>query len=220
MNEKQGINLVPTLWESLVEPIGDTTKDIAEVLLDTVFEDGILKDIPIIGTIASLTKVGISLRERNLAKNTYAFIHGFRKRTISTDRINKYKERMKDPKSAERELGYVLTLLDKETQYQKGILLGRAYSTFVDAEITWEKFIEISEVISRMFMIDFTHLIRIMEGAPINFGVREDEMHGIQRLEGLGLISEIKPYVSDKAIVIGEGYKATSLGRFLVSLQE
>ena len=74
MDNKQSLNLVPSLGKSLVGPLGNTVIDIGEVFLDTVFDEGILKEIPIIGTIASLTKAGISLRERNLAKNTYAFI--------------------------------------------------------------------------------------------------------------------------------------------------
>lgn len=220
MNDKQGMNLVPALQESLIEPLGDTAIDIAEVFLDTVFEDGILKDIPIIGTLAAFTKVGISLRERNLAKNTYAFILGFRKRAISTEQINKYRERMKDPKAAEKELGYALTLLDRETQYQKAVFLGRAYRAFVDEAISWDKFVELSEVISRMFMIDFKHLLRVAKGRPLNFGLREDELYGMQRLEGLGLISEIKPHVSGTTLVMDGGYKTTSLGRCLIGLTE
>ena len=220
MKDKQGMNLVPALQESLIEPLEDTAVDIAEVFLDTVFEDGILKDIPIIGTLAAFTKVGISLRERNLAKNTYAFILGFRKRAISTERMNKYRERMKDPKAAEKELGYALTLLDRETQYQKAVFLGRAYRAFVDEAISWDKFVELSEVISRMFMIDFKHLLSVAKDTPLNFGIREDELYGMQRLEGLGLISEIKPHVSGTTFVSDGRYKTTSLGRCLISLME
>ena len=220
MNEKHGMNLVPALQESLVEPLRNTVVDIAEVLLDTVFEDGILKDVPVIGTIASFAKVGISLRERNLAKNTYAFICGFRRKAISAETVLKYQERLKDPKVAERELGYALTLLDKEAQYQKADYLGRAYRAFVEGHISWEKFVEISEAISRMFMIDFMHLIRIVKEPPINFGEHEDELCGMKRLEGLGLISAIKPYVSGSTLIMDGGYKETSLGKLLVSLME
>lgn len=220
MKDKQGMNLVPALQESLIEPLEDTAVDIAEVFLDTVFEDGILKDIPIIGTLAAFTKVGISLRERNLAKNTYAFILGFRKRAISTGIKNKYRERMKDPKAAEKELGYALTLLDRETQYQKAVFLGRAYRAFVDEAISWDKFVELSEAISRMFMIDFKHLLRVAKGMPLNCGVREDELYGMQRLEGLGLISEIESHASGTTFVMTGGYKTTSLGRCLISLME
>ena len=54
MSNEHGLNLVPALRESLTDSIGDTMIDISEVFLDTIFEDGILKDIPIIGTFAGL----------------------------------------------------------------------------------------------------------------------------------------------------------------------
>ncbi len=218
MANEQNTNLVPSLKESLLKPLGDTTIDIGEVFFDTIFQDGIIKDIPIIRTIATFTKVGLSLRERNLAKNTYAFIMGFRNKTLSTDKINSYRERLSDPKVAEKELGYALVLLDKEIHYQKAGILGKAYRAFADGDITWDEYIEISEVINRMFMIDFKHLYRIAKGSPLNYGIREEEMYGLQRLEGMGLISEIKPHVTGTTIVLNGGYKLTSLGIRIINI--
>ena len=220
MDNKQSLNLVPSLGKSLVGPLGNTVIDIGEVFLDTVFDEGILKEIPIIGTIASLTKAGISLRERNLAKNTYAFILGFKKQTLSEEDINNYRKRIANPKIAEKELGYALILLDKEVHYQKADILGRAYRNYVDGRITWEKFVEISESISRMFMADIDYLFRISKGTPMNFGVQEDELCCLQRLEGIGVVSEIQPYSKGSTLVLSEGYKVTSLGRCIIGILE
>ncbi len=112
--------------------MADPIEDIGEIMIDSVFEDGVLKDIPIIRTIASFAKIGISLRERNLAKNSFAFICGVRSQQISEDKMEKYRKRMEDPKQAEKELGYVLILLDKETQIKKSELYGKekAISSF------------------------------------------------------------------------------------------
>lgn len=71
-----------------------------------------------------------------------------------------------------------------------------------------------------MFMIDFKHLLSVAKDTPLNFGIREDELYGMQRLEGLGLISEIKPHVSGTTFVSDGRYKTTSLGRCLISLME
>lgn len=71
-------NLIPSLKASLFNPIStsmsDSLIDIAELGLDSVLQDGVLKDVPIFGTIASLCKTGVNLRERNLIRQTAVFI--------------------------------------------------------------------------------------------------------------------------------------------------
>lgn len=62
------MNLITSLRDSIFRPMADPMIDLGEVLLDTVFEDGALKDIPIIGTIAGMAKVSVAVRERQLAK--------------------------------------------------------------------------------------------------------------------------------------------------------
>ena len=84
-------DLIPSLRNTIVHPMTDPMEDIGEIMIDSIFEDGLLKDIPIIRTIASFAKVGVSLRERNLAKNTYAFICGLRKRQIPQDKLENYR---------------------------------------------------------------------------------------------------------------------------------
>lgn len=162
--------------------------------------------------------MGISLRERNLAKNTYAFIRGFRRKTLSEEKIMKYRKRLNDPKTAEKELGFALVLLDRETHYEKADLLGRAYRAFVDEKMTWEKFAELAEAINRMFMIDITHLRRVAKSASFQFEDPEEEVYGMQRLEGIGLISEKKPYASNHTLFFDGGYIITSLGGLIIYL--
>ena len=144
------MNLIPSFRDSIFRPMADPMMDIGEVLLDTVFEDGILKDIPIIGTIAGITKATVAIRERQLAKNTYAFIKGIREKTIPQEKLDEYRQKLEDPKKADRELGYVLLLLDREIRAEKSVILGRMYAAVVDQSISWEQFQELSEALDKI----------------------------------------------------------------------
>lgn len=220
MYSRNNVDLVLSLRESILMPMTDPIMDVGEVLIDSVFEEGILKNIPIIGTIAGITKAGVSLRERNLAKNAYAFIMGLRKNLLDEKEKEKYRNRMEDPKIAEKELGYVLVLLDKEAQVNKAELYGKAYGLFINENILWDKFVELTEAISRMFMIDFRRLERLTIGLPLRAGVKEEELYGFHRLKGLGLIEggNVKPEISGLTIV--NQYNLTSFGKMLKELME
>ena len=56
-------NLSFSMSQSITEECSELVSSIAEVTLDSVLEDGLLKDIPIIASAISIYKLGISLRE-------------------------------------------------------------------------------------------------------------------------------------------------------------
>jgi len=73
------MNEIKRLSKSLEETLKDSdlqnvTIDLAETLTDTLIENGVLKDIPIIGSVIGLTKAAISLNDRLLIKKLIYFI--------------------------------------------------------------------------------------------------------------------------------------------------
>lgn len=77
MNELNNISnsLEETLKDSDLQGV---SINLAETFSDAVLEDGILKDIPLIGTITGLAKATFSLRERLLVKKLIYFITGLK----------------------------------------------------------------------------------------------------------------------------------------------
>jgi hypothetical protein len=75
----QESNNIKKLSNSLKDTLADSdlqnvTSDLAETFTDTLLNDGILKDIPILGTIIGLAKASISLNERLLIKKLIYFL--------------------------------------------------------------------------------------------------------------------------------------------------
>jgi hypothetical protein len=54
-----------TLVDSNLENLGI---DISELALDSVLKDGLLKDIPIVGTIVNFVKLGVNIHDRLFLK--------------------------------------------------------------------------------------------------------------------------------------------------------
>lgn len=189
-------NIIPSMKDTLFNPVSENMKDslieIAELGLDAVLRDGVLKDIPILGTIAVFCKTGVALQERNLIRQTAVFITSFNDGTISQEKLIEYRQALEsNPKKAEKELGRVMLLLERILEEKQSHILGRFYNAYVRGALTWGKFVELSEVNLRMFLSDYKELESINR-KPIE--QREDvsdrRLYKIQRLESLGLVME------------------------------
>ena len=67
-------NLSFSMSQSITEECSELVSSISEVTLDSVLEDGLLKDIPIIANAISIYKLGTSLRERHELLKLYHFV--------------------------------------------------------------------------------------------------------------------------------------------------
>ncbi len=60
-------NIIPslkdTLFPSISSNMSDSLLEIAELGLDSVIDDGVVKDVSVLGTIAALCKTGYNLAE-------------------------------------------------------------------------------------------------------------------------------------------------------------
>ena len=189
-------NIIPSMKDTLFNPVSENMKDslieIAELGLDAVLRDGVLKDIPILGTIAAFCKTRVALQERNLIRQTAVFITSFNDGTIPQEKLIEYRQALEsNPKKAEKELGRVMLLLERILEEKQSHILGRFYNAYVRGALTWGKFVELSEVNLRMFLSDYKELESINR-KPIE--QREDvsdrRLYKIQRLESLGLVME------------------------------
>jgi len=223
-------DLIPSMKETLFTPtisgMGDSLTEIAELGLDTVLQDGVVKEVPVLRTIASLCKTGLNLRERNLIRQTARFISSFNDGSISDDKLLAYRNQLEtDTKKAEKEFGRVILLLDRTLEEQQAKMLGRFYKAYVKGAIDWDKFVELSEVNARMFTSDYKELDSIVRN-PVQ---QTDEipakrLYKIQRLESLGLVMEHRTRLHSGNVLTFEGtndrFVATPLGGTFFSMME
>ena len=65
----------------------------------------------------TICKIGYNLHERNLIKQTLAFITEFNSGSISQGKLNEHREKLEaNPKEAEKELGRVLIILGNQVE--------------------------------------------------------------------------------------------------------
>lgn len=200
--------LVPAMKETLVAPTINNMEqvllDISEIGLDAIIDEGVLKDIPVLRTIAAVCKTGINIRERNLIRQTAVFIRQFEKGNIKPLELENYKKRMQSsPKETEREIERVLLCLYQSIDTYKTRVLGAFYVGYINQIINWDRFCELSDANSRMFIHDYEMLYKyarrnLYSDEPIS----NDTHYQVARLVSIGLMIENKePRITDDGLM-------------------
>ena len=88
--------LVENFEKSLFDDSKYIIGDYLEIGIDSIIDNGILKEIPIVKTIVGVLKVGKNVHDRNLLKQTLVFINEFNRNEIRQDKIEEYKKRIEN----------------------------------------------------------------------------------------------------------------------------
>src|SRR5207253_2416236 len=139
MNEitKLSNSLEATLRDSDLQNV---TSELAETFTDTLLNEGLLREIPIIGTIIGLTKASFNLNDRLLIKKLIYFISELKdidikkrqKLNSAIDNSGKQKVRIGEK---------LLYIIDKSDDHITAKYIAILFSAFLNEEITYAKFL-------------------------------------------------------------------------------
>lgn len=180
-------NLSLALRDSINTEAGSIATNIAEVGLDSIIEDDIIKEVPILSTAVSLYKLGSSLSERHYLSKLSSFVSELNKGICDKDKQKYYKKRITEGITIRnKELEYILLLINRYIQTEKAEMIAKLYLSYLDMDITWVDFTKYAEVIDRFLPGDYD----ILQSASIYKTKHDKETDSIQRLIALGLVIE------------------------------
>jgi hypothetical protein len=161
------------LKETLIETIKNdelqnVSSEIAETILDSVFTEGILKDIPIIGTIVGLGKGYVSIQDRLFAKKLLSFLYQLRDIPFEqrAEQILKIEESDEYEKNVGEKL---LFIVEKASDSQKASMIGKLFAAYLKEDISYTDFVRCSEIINKASIYCLIDLIKDdFTGVPID----------------------------------------------------
>lgn len=173
--------------DSLVEQLVDGVGEIAEVGIDSVIEEGILKDIPIVSAVINTYKICNGVKDWYTLKKLKTFIDEINRGITTKDELQKYREKfMRNDSFRNREIEHLYILLDRYIGYEKPKMLAKLYIAYLSDEITWKEFGKYSEIIDRFLPDDFLELSKGSQHT-----IRYDKVSdSLLRLVSLGLMVE------------------------------
>lgn len=158
------MNKIVSAFEvSLFDPVlSEASIEMAELGIDSLLDEGLLKSIPIVNLLIGMGKTAQNIHDRNLLRQTVKFINAFNDKSVSLQKINKYRDRLRENSVfAENELGRVIILLNSTTDLKKSEILARLYRAYINGDFDWDMFCELSDVNSRLFLSDLELLLSV-----------------------------------------------------------
>lgn len=185
MEEKSlSIAFADSLKDETMSCIGEY----AEIGLDAVMEDGILKDIPIVSTAIALYKIGSSIKERHNLKKLLMFLNELNNGILDEQKRKEYQQKFQsNEKFRNREIEYLLVLIDRYISYDKPQLLAKLYLAYLEGIIIWEELTMYAEVIDRFLLLDCQTLISGDDKTIVHRNIGGES---VLRLVALGLMAE------------------------------
>lgn len=182
--------IIPSFASSLFDGSKDSIGDITELGIDSLLDDSVFKDLPIVSMLVGVKNTYQNIHDRNLLKQTLTFIKQFNSGSINQEKLNKYRDMLNtDSKKAEKELGRVLIILNSTIDMEKSQMLANLYKSYINEKINWNQFCEFAEIIKMLFLNDF-NIIDLIYKHQIT-DTSGIEIYPIDRLTSLGIVNTV-----------------------------
>ncbi len=133
------------------------SKDFAEVAVDGILDDGILRDLPLVGAVVGVIKFGNSINKHLSAKKIYKFLFELHK-IPQEDRIKKIDE-INNSKKYQSSVGeMIFELLDRIESDGKPEIIGKMFAAVIEEKIDFTDYLRCAHIVKNFFYYDLVTL--------------------------------------------------------------
>lgn len=138
--------------------IPDALVDIAEIGVDEFLDEGIIKDIPVVGTIYKLAKAGISIKDRFFIRKVGRFLVALHE--INTGDKQAFQDGIKnDPEMAKKVGENLIIILDRLDDLDKPSILAKLFNAYIEKKIDFSTFRRLASAVERAYIDDLKDII-------------------------------------------------------------
>ncbi|UFH32636.1 hypothetical protein LNP04_02670 [Chryseobacterium sp. C-71] len=162
--------------------------DIAEISLDSFTDDGIIKDVPIIGTIIKLLNIGNTISDRIFTDKLIHFLKEID--NLDQEFILKEIRYIDDSGNHTRKVGEkILEIINRIDSDGKPQIIGRLFRNFINKQFSYFDFLKLADIVEKSFYYD---LILLKESKDGKFYIPlEEELFnfGLLKENGIGIFN-------------------------------
>lgn len=197
-------NLVRTVAQN---ELGNAVFSAAEVALDSNISEGILREFPVVGTIASLVRAGNSISEELFIRKIFRFLNGLDE--VPLKERQRLLEKYPDASAEQKALGEKLLLaLERLDDSAKPALLARFFAAYIREEIDYTTFTRLASALEKFNLALLPNLRNFYTEEGLIVDSQEEISHELS-LAGLVLVQ-----LSGSGTFGGSaGYRQSSLGK-------
>lgn len=195
----------------------NATIGLAEVFTDSLIEDGIAKNIPIIGTVIGLGKASMGIKEILFLKKIIYFISELKNISASKryEMIDKIDKSGKFRTKVGEKLLYII---DKCKDYEKSQIIALLFSAFLSEKISYDEFLRASHIVDQVILDDLKWFVRCGWENEVDWKYRDEERDDHLTLDEAGSIatSGLFELVSPDVTVRDQDDRKNTYERYIV----
>ena len=135
----------------ILNPSIDISIDYGEVALDSILEDGILKDVPIISTVISGVKTALAIRDKRFVKKTLVFLQEINSGHADPEKVEEFREKLMHDKSYNEKITeLIITMIDNHLQEIQSKVFARLVISHINGEIDYEMLLTLSVTLDKL----------------------------------------------------------------------
>ena len=178
MEKEISIDLVNSIATENLSSIG---RDLGEIALDTVLQEGLLREIPVINTVFGLYKTGVEVRQQLFFQKILKFLKELS--DISFAERQKFVEEIaRNPKQKQEFGETLLLLLERADSLKKPSILGLLLKHHILGDISYEDVTRLAFMVDRVYVSDLNYLRNFKPGIQSN-------SHLAASLQSVGFLS-------------------------------
>lgn len=171
--ENQSLNIFTAVKS---EEIKDITKDLTEIAIDQLLQDGLLKDIPIVSTAYNIYNLSLNISNSFFTKKILKFLFELKSIPIS-ERLN-FIEKMENEDKTKRIGEKILIILNKIDDVDKATILGKLFKLTIEDIIETSVFMRLSHMIDKSYLEDL-HLLKKIDSLE---NIDDDIKHNLSQV--------------------------------------
>lgn len=215
MQEDKNATLAQSMKQTMETDNLSIVGDIGEVMLDSVMQDGVLKDIPIIGAIVGLGKCFKNVSDILFANKLIAFLLEL-KDVDSKDRREAIEKWEKDAEYRINVGETLLNMINRCDDRQKAKWLSQLYYVLVLKQQRSELFMRAEKVLSAMSVMDVLSFLNLPQSSYGNLSLEKGEPYANS---GLFRINAPNGYVAVEVLrVKNTTMRITEVGKCIYTI--
>lgn len=182
--------LYESMSQSILNSAVDLGTDYAEIAIDQILKDGLLRDLPIVKSFVQTGKVVVAVRDLFCLKKTIRFIIEMNNGSLCSEKLEKHRVSLeRNPDKLKREMESVLIFLDRQNEALKAPVLARFYKQYIDenTSFSWRDFGVFGEILESFSIYDLDTLQLLYQREMLGAD-QEINTLSLSRLFALGLI--------------------------------
>lgn len=154
--------------------------DSSELVIDSALDSGVIKDIPVLGSVYKVYSIGSTIRANLFQKQIYAFLYELK--NLEPKRRDRLMKKLESKSGFDQSLGEeLIIMLDRFANIRKSSIYARLFQQLLFENIDVETFNRFAHILNQIFEGDINNLMTFYNGEEIS-------NHAQISLENIGLI--------------------------------